>query len=106
MIESVTVRQRQLRWPIPMALKKSEGQAVVAMERRAKWLIWRLEAGHLLWHLGMSGSFRGWNPAADARTARPCRYPDDRRTPDPFIPIHAASVRCCGVRATPGSIRA
>jgi len=62
-IESVTVRQRQLRWPIPMALKKSEGQAVVAMERRAKWLIWRLEAGHLLWHLGMSGSFRGWNPA-------------------------------------------
>ncbi len=63
LIESLTIRQPQLRWPIPVALKQAEGQRVIAMERRAKWLIWRLEKGHLLWHLGMSGSFRGWNPA-------------------------------------------
>ena len=62
-IETVTVRQPSLRWPIPPAIRQAEGQTVLAMQRRAKWLIWRLERGHLLWHLGMSGSFRGWSSA-------------------------------------------
>lgn len=64
-IAAVTIRQRQLRWPIPAELDAVAGQTITALERRAKWLIWRLESGSLLWHLGMSGSFRGWqNPPA------------------------------------------
>lgn len=59
-IESITVRQPQLRWPIPKAVQTANGQRVTVLERRAKWLIWTLQSGHLLWHLGMSGSFRGW----------------------------------------------
>jgi formamidopyrimidine-DNA glycosylase len=59
-IAAVTVRQPQLRWPIPDRIGKLSGQEITALERRAKWLIWRLESGSLLWHLGMSGSFRGW----------------------------------------------
>lgn len=62
-IQSISIRQRQLRWPIPEAINAAVGQQVIAMKRRAKWLIWQLEQGHLLWHLGMSGSFRGWEQA-------------------------------------------
>jgi len=64
-IRAVTVRQRQLRWPVPDRIDALPGQTITALERRAKWLIWRLDSGSLLWHLGMSGSFRGWaNPPA------------------------------------------
>ncbi len=59
-IHSITVRQPQLRWPVPQAVGALNGQQVLAIDRRAKWLIWRLESGSMLWHLGMSGSFRGW----------------------------------------------
>lgn len=59
-IASITVRQPQLRWAVPSEIQRAEGQRVMAMDRRAKWLIWRLESGCMLWHLGMSGSFRGW----------------------------------------------
>ncbi|TVS10216.1 MAG: bifunctional DNA-formamidopyrimidine glycosylase/DNA-(apurinic or apyrimidinic site) lyase [Wenzhouxiangella sp.] len=59
-IAAVTVRQPQLRWLIPDSVRTLENERVLAIQRRAKWLIWRLETGCLLWHLGMSGSFRGW----------------------------------------------
>ncbi|NBB91993.1 MAG: bifunctional DNA-formamidopyrimidine glycosylase/DNA-(apurinic or apyrimidinic site) lyase [Gammaproteobacteria bacterium] len=59
-IAAIAIRQRQLRWPVPRTVDGIAGQAVTALERRAKWLVWRLESGSLLWHLGMSGSFRGW----------------------------------------------
>lgn len=59
-IQSITVRQPKLRWPVPQAVMNLHDQPVLAIERRAKWLIWRLARGSLLWHLGMSGSFRGW----------------------------------------------
>lgn len=62
-IQAINIRQRSLRWPIPEAVNSATGQMVLAMSRRAKWLIWQLEQGHLLWHLGMSGSFRGWEQA-------------------------------------------
>lgn len=62
-IRSITVRQPQLRWPVPAAVKAISHEPVLALERRAKWLIWRLQSGSLLWHLGMSGSFRGWHDA-------------------------------------------
>jgi formamidopyrimidine-DNA glycosylase len=59
----VAVRQRRLRWPIADALHDRPGRIVRAIERRAKWLLWRFDDGTLLWHLGMSGSFRGWRDA-------------------------------------------
>ena len=62
-IASITVRQPQLRWPIPANIPALEDEPVLALERRAKWLIWRLASGSLLWHLNMSGSFRGWEQA-------------------------------------------
>lgn len=62
-IGSITIRQPQLRWPVPDVVQTLSGQQVLAIQRRAKWLIWRLESGSLLWHLGMSGSFRGWADA-------------------------------------------
>ena len=59
-IARLEVRQPLLRWPVPESINQAVGQQIKALERRGKWLVWRLEHGHLLWHLGMSGSFRGW----------------------------------------------
>ncbi len=55
----VTVRERRLRWPIPADLEATvRGQTVRAVERRAKYLLIRFDAGTLILHLGMSGSLR------------------------------------------------
>jgi formamidopyrimidine-DNA glycosylase len=62
-IADVLVRQPRLRWPVPDQIQLARGQTIIALHRRAKWLVWQLERGHLLWHLGMSGSFRGWQQA-------------------------------------------
>jgi formamidopyrimidine-DNA glycosylase len=62
-IAAITVRQRALRWPVPVEINGLAGERVHALERRAKWLIWRLDSACMLWHLGMSGSFRGWEKA-------------------------------------------
>ena len=88
-IAAVTVRQPQLRWPVPDAIGHAVDQEVTRLERRGKWLIWRLSAGSLLWHLGMSGSFRVWhNPPAPGRhdhidvifdAGHVIRYTDPRR---------------------------
>lgn len=59
-VERVVIRQPQLRWPISPEVKRLKDVQVQQLRRRGKWLIWDLDAGHLLWHLGMSGSFRGW----------------------------------------------
>lgn len=48
-----------LRYPLPFAAQSSlVGQTVHAVERRGKYLILRCDHGHLLIHLGMSGSLR------------------------------------------------
>jgi formamidopyrimidine-DNA glycosylase len=60
-IERVVVRQPKLRWPIPAVVSALHDTSVLALRRRAKWLIWDTPQGHLLWHLGMSGSFRAWD---------------------------------------------
>jgi formamidopyrimidine-DNA glycosylase len=55
----VIVRDRRLRWPIAAHLEAAvRGQHVLRVERRAKYLIIRLESGSLIVHLGMSGSLR------------------------------------------------
>lgn len=58
-IEQVTVRERRLRWPVPPGLeRKLAHQRVERLERRGKYLLWRLGDGVLLSHLGMSGAWR------------------------------------------------
>ena len=53
------VRDRRLRWPIAANLEAAvRGQTVRAIDRRAKYLLIRFDAGTLILHLGMSGSLR------------------------------------------------
>jgi formamidopyrimidine-DNA glycosylase len=56
-VEDLVVRNRSLRLPVPTTLKRClRGRQVVALKRRAKYLLFEFEHGHLLVHLGMSGS--------------------------------------------------
>jgi formamidopyrimidine-DNA glycosylase len=58
-VTGVVVRERRLRWPVPVTLEASlSGQVICAVERRAKYLLLRTERGSALLHLGMSGSLR------------------------------------------------
>lgn len=58
-ILKLTVRERRLRWPVPMNLAEClRGQIVESVERRAKYLLFNTGKGTLLVHLGMSGSLR------------------------------------------------
>jgi formamidopyrimidine-DNA glycosylase len=51
------VRDRRLRWPIDAKIESSvRGRLVRRVERRAKYLLIRLDVGTLIVHLGMSGS--------------------------------------------------
>lgn len=58
-VTGVTVRQRQLRWPVTRGLQqKLVHRRVLQLQRRAKYILFRFEHGCLLLHLGMSGSLR------------------------------------------------
>lgn len=58
-IREVRVRERRLRWALPGGFEAAlEGQRVLEVGRRAKYLLLRTEAGTLIVHLGMSGSLR------------------------------------------------
>ncbi|CAM4064075.1 bifunctional DNA-formamidopyrimidine glycosylase/DNA-(apurinic or apyrimidinic site) lyase [Acinetobacter pragensis] len=54
----VEVRQPSLRWPIPHDLQKLAGQRLLQLTRRSKYILAQFEHDTMLWHLGMSGSFR------------------------------------------------
>lgn len=58
-IEKVLVREPRLRWRVPRQLpERAAGQRVVQLRRRAKYLVFDLERGSMILHLGMSGSLR------------------------------------------------
>lgn len=57
-IESVAIRQRQLRYPVPRSITRLNGQRIRDITRRAKYLIWDCDGVFLLNHLGMTGSWR------------------------------------------------
>lgn len=58
-ITGVTVRNHNLRWPVPADLAQQlEGQTICTVERRAKYLLLNLHRGTVIVHLGMSGSLR------------------------------------------------
>jgi formamidopyrimidine-DNA glycosylase len=53
------VRERRLRWPIAAHFEAAiRGQTVRGIERRAKYILLRFDAGTAILHLGMSGSLR------------------------------------------------
>ena len=53
------IRQPALRWPVPAELPDLlPGQYIHGGQRRGKYLLLALDGGHLLLHLGMSGSLR------------------------------------------------
>ena len=57
-LSAVTVRESRLRWPVSEALYGLKDCPVIALRRRAKYLLIELEAGQLMIHLGMSGTLR------------------------------------------------
>lgn len=91
-IEGVVIRDRRLRWPVPLDLSgRLIGQTVVRLDRRGKYLLWHLPHGVLISHLGMSGVWRvlprgsavpapGAHDHADLLFAEACvRLTDPRR---------------------------
>ncbi|AOF81904.1 DNA-formamidopyrimidine glycosylase [Methyloversatilis sp. RAC08] len=59
LIDACTIRNGALRWPVPVHLAESlPGQTLRDIDRRAKYLLLRLDRGTLIIHLGMSGSLR------------------------------------------------
>ena len=55
-IRDVVVRNPNLRWPVPRDLARHlRGGKVEAVRRRGKYLLFDVNEGHLLVHLGMSG---------------------------------------------------
>ena len=79
-IRAVVVREGRLRQPVPPDLaSRLEGQMLLAIRRRAKYLLLDFDAGSLIVHLGMSGSLR----AVDRATAlRPHDHVDLVLEPD------------------------
>lgn len=58
-IRDCVIRQPQLRWPIPDDLPELiKGEKVLAVKRRAKYVLIKLAKGCVVIHLGMSGSLR------------------------------------------------
>ncbi len=58
-VETVIIRNKQLRWPIPSTLKnKLTEHTFTSISRRAKYLLLQNDLGYLIIHLGMSGSLR------------------------------------------------
>ena len=58
-VNDVVIRQSSLRWPITRNLKhKLKNQTIDDIQRRAKYLLFTTQTGHLIIHLGMSGSLR------------------------------------------------
>jgi formamidopyrimidine-DNA glycosylase len=62
-VKFVVIRQAKLRWPITPRVKTSlPGQKILSVTRRGKYLLFNMEKGTLLIHLGMSGSLKLINP--------------------------------------------
>ena len=90
-IERADVRRPDLRFPFPERFAdRLAGQCILALRRRAKYLLAELSGGEtLIMHLGMSGSFRVEEETVRRRDlppaprqvgrARSCRTPPEKR---------------------------
>lgn len=62
-IKRIDIRQHKLRWPIPKKLPVLAcGRKILSIDRRAKYILLKLENGNIIIHLGMSGSLRICDP--------------------------------------------
>jgi len=57
-ISAVVVREARLRWRVPESVSRLAGRTVHRVSRRGKYLLLDCDDGHLILHLGMSGSLR------------------------------------------------
>ena len=71
-IDNVTLNRKDLRFPFPKGFVKTlEGQTIISVGRRAKYLLFRLSNGKTwLGHLGMTGAYR----FAEGKFKEPSRY--------------------------------
>jgi formamidopyrimidine-DNA glycosylase len=62
-VRKVTVRERRLRWPVPLDIDSElPGSFIRSLRRRAKYLLFETDGGTMILHLGMSGSLRIVDP--------------------------------------------
>ena len=55
-VDHVVIRNGSLRWPVPSHLIQTlQSQQLIALTRRAKYILAQFETGTLILHLGMSG---------------------------------------------------
>ena len=89
-IERLSVYNGSLRWPVTEGISGIvEGQKILSLSRRAKYLLLQLERGSMMIHLGMSGSLRLVDKGAERRkhdhiemqmsSGKWLRYHDPRR---------------------------
>lgn len=57
-IVQLQISQPRLRWPVPDSIYTLENATIHTVQRRAKYLLMQTDRGHMIWHLGMSGSMR------------------------------------------------
>jgi len=58
-VSAVIIRNSKLRWPVPTSIKATlPGETLLSVTRRGKYLLLEFAVGHLLIHLGMSGSLQ------------------------------------------------
>ena len=90
-INSVEVRRPDLRRPFPRRFaQRLTGQRVLALTRRAKYLLAALSSGEtLLMHLGMSGSFR---TERDSQAGRPAKRAIEQ-SPHDHVVFHMSTGR-------------
>ncbi len=99
----VEARRGDLRWPLPKDfVARLEGQTVLGLGRRAKYLLADLSSGEvLLMHLGMSGSFRVTHDGGQGNSRRlPSRARRETR------PTTTWCSTCRRARASRSTIRA
>lgn len=60
-VVATKIYDRRLRWPVPRALEKNlTGRTIGAVDRRSKYLLFRVGRETLLIHFGMTGSLRAF----------------------------------------------
>ena len=108
-IARLTVYDRRLRWPVPADLAQQViGRSIDRVDRRSKYLLFRIGADTLLVHFGMTGSLRVYRQAPPRKPhdhvdlvlddGTLLRYHDPRRFGAP--PARAPRPRAfrCGLR--------
>jgi len=64
-VEKIIVRQPKLRWPVADDIGLLQGETILGLSRRAKYILVETRRGTAIWHLGMSGSLRLVEPQED-----------------------------------------